>query len=60
MDTKTIEILERNVRHLSRQTEQETRMMPQTEASLPSVEQVKKITDFIGKNYQPGKEHHLS
>ena len=42
MDTKTIEILERNVRQLSRQTEQETRMMPQTEASLPSVEQVKK------------------
>ena len=32
MDTKTIEILERNVRQLSRQTEQETRMMPQTEA----------------------------
>ena len=31
MDTRTIEILERNVRQLSRQTEQETRMMPQTE-----------------------------
>ena len=47
MDTKTIEILERNVRQLSRQTEQETRMMPQTEASLPSVEQVKKIINLI-------------
>ena len=46
MDTKTIEILERNVRQLSRQTEQETRMMPQTEASLPSVEQVKKIINL--------------
>ena len=50
MDTKTIEILERNVRQLSRQTEQETRMMPQTEASLPSVEQVKKIfPDYFNK-----------
>ncbi len=47
MDTKTIEILERNVRQLSRQTEQETRMMPQTEASLPSVEQVKKIINLV-------------
>ena len=47
MDTRTIEILERNVRQLSRQTEQETRMMPQTEASLPSVELVKKIINLI-------------
>ncbi len=47
MDTKTIEILERNVRQLSRQTEQEIRMMPQTEASLPSVEQVKKIINLV-------------
>ena len=47
MDTKTIEILERNVRQLSRQTEQETRIMPQTEASLPSVEQVKKIINLV-------------
>ena len=47
MDTKTIEILERNVRQLSRQTEQETHMMPQTEASLPSVEQVKKIINLV-------------
>ena len=44
MDTRTIEILERNVRQLSRQTEQETRMMPQTEASLPSVEQVSRYS----------------
>ena len=50
MDTKTIEILERNVRQLSRQTEQETRMMPQTEASLPSVEQVKKIINLVKSN----------
>ena len=47
VDTKTIEILERNVRQLSRQTEQETRMMPQTEASLPSVEQVQKIINLV-------------
>ena len=47
MDTKTIEILERNVRQLSHQTEQEIRMMPQTEASLPSVEQVKKIINLV-------------
>lgn len=47
MDTRTIEILERNVRQLSRQTEQETRMMPQTEASLPSVEQVKKVINLV-------------
>ena len=50
MDTKTIEILERNVRQLSRQTEQEIRMMPQTEASLPSVEQVKKIETIRSYN----------
>ena len=47
MDTTTIEILERNVRQLSHQTEQEIRMMPQTEASLPSVEQVKKIINLV-------------
>ena len=47
MDTTTIEILERNVRQLSHQTEQEMRMMPQTEASLPSVEQVKKIISLV-------------
>ena len=48
MDTRTIEILERNVRQLSRQTEQETRMMPQTEASLTGKE-----------NHQSDKKHHL-
>ena len=47
MNTNTIEILERNVRQLSRQTEQEVSMMPQTEASLPSVEQVKKIISLV-------------
>jgi serine O-acetyltransferase len=46
VDTKTIEILERNVRLLSRQTEHEISMMPQTEAPLPSVEQVKKIVSL--------------
>ena len=47
MNTNTIEILERNVRQLSRQTEQEVSMMPQTEASLPSVEQVRKIICLV-------------
>ena len=47
MDNKTIDILERNVRLLSRQTEQETSMMPQTEAPLPSVEQVRNIVSLV-------------
>ena len=47
MDNKTIEILKRNVSLLSRQTELEMTMVPQTEAPLPSVEQVKNIVSLI-------------
>ena len=46
---KTIEILERNVRVLSRQTEQETSMMPQTDGPLPSVEHVRMIVTLVKK-----------
>ena len=47
MDNKTIEILKRNVSLLSRQTELEMTMVPQTEAPLPSVEQVKNIVSLV-------------
>ncbi|MBP5197084.1 MAG: serine acetyltransferase [Bacteroidaceae bacterium] len=47
MDNKTIDTVERNVRLLSRQTEREISMMPQTEAPLPSVEQVKNIVSLV-------------
>ena len=47
MDNKTIEILKRNVSLLSRQTELEMTMAPQTEAPLPSVEQVKNIVSLV-------------
>ena len=47
MDNKTIEILKRNVSLLSRQTELEITMVPQTEAPLPSVEQVKNIVSLV-------------
>ena len=47
MDNKTIEILMRNVSLLSRQTELEMTMVPQTEAPLPSVEQVKNIVSLV-------------
>ena len=43
MDNKTNEILLKNVRMLSKLTEQEVKMMPAVEAPLPSVEQVKQI-----------------
>ncbi|MBO6188053.1 MAG: serine acetyltransferase [Prevotella sp.] len=47
MDNKTIEILKRNVSLLSRQTELEMTMVPQTEAPLPSVEQVKNTVSLV-------------
>ena len=47
MDNKTTETLERNVCLLSRLTEQEVSMMPQTEAPLPSVEQVKQMVCLV-------------
>jgi len=47
MDNKTIEILKRNVSLLSRQTELEMTMVPQTAAPLPSVEQVKNIVSLV-------------
>ena len=47
MDNKILEILKRNVSLLSRQTELEMTMVPQTEAPLPSVEQVKNIVSLV-------------
>ena len=47
MEKDTNEILMRNVALLSKQTEQETSMMPQTGAPLPSVEQVKLIVCLV-------------
>ena len=47
MEKDTNEILMRNVALLSKQTEQETSMMPQTDAPLPSVEQVKQIVCLV-------------
>jgi len=47
MDNKTTDTLERNVSLLSRLTEQEVSMMPQTEAPLPSVEQVKQMVCLV-------------
>ncbi len=44
---KTNEILLKNVRLLSRLTEQEVRMMPAVEAPLPSVEQVEQIVALV-------------
>ena len=47
MEKDTNEILMRNVALLSKQTEQETSMMPQTDAPLPSVEQVRQIVCLV-------------
>ena len=47
MEKETNEILMRNVALLSKQTEQETSMMPQTDAPLPSVEQVRQIVCLV-------------
>ena len=47
MDKNTNDILLKNVRLLSRLTEQEVSMMPAAEAPLPSVEQVKEIVRLV-------------
>lgn len=47
MDKTTNDVLLRNVELLSRMTEQERGMMPQTEAPLPSVEQVRQIVTTV-------------
>ncbi|MBR1506011.1 MAG: serine acetyltransferase [Prevotella sp.] len=47
MEKKKNEILLKNVRKLSKLTEQEVGMMPATEAPLPSVEQVRQIVTLV-------------
>ena len=47
MEKNTDETLMRNVNLLSRLTEQEVSMMPQTQAPLPSVEHVKQIISLV-------------
>lgn len=47
IDKKMNDVLLRNVELLSRMTEQERGMMPQTEAPLPSVEQVRQIVTLV-------------
>ena len=47
MDKRVSETILRNVELLSRMTQQEVSMMPQTEAPLPSVEQVERIVTLV-------------
>ena len=47
MDKRASDILLKNVNLLSRLSEQEVGMMPQTEAPLPSVEQVERIVTLV-------------
>ena len=47
MEKRVSDILLKNVSLLSKLTEQEVSMMPQTEAPLPSVEQVERIVELV-------------
>ena len=59
MEKRVNDILLKNVSLLSKLTEQEVGMMPQTEAPLPSVEQVERIVELVKSIIFPDYTGHM-